>query len=162
MPSGPIRIEPDSVVIYGSSSVLESVDAVYTRPVTINDVSKNVSGVARLVAVPGARMSETEVAWSLDVVRFVEQRGRVNIAVRGTPAGVRLSVLPSTAEAVFLCRFPFKGNPADVCEFYVDYSDFTNSISGSCVVRCANLPQGVISWKLDPEVVDCMELEDQE
>ena len=162
MPAGPFRTDPDSVVIYGTSSALEGVDAVYTKPITINDASKNVSGVARLVAVPSVRMSDTEVTWSLDVVRFVEQRARVSIAARGVPAGVRLSVLPSTAEAVFLCRFPFRGNPADFCEFYVDYTEFTNSISGSCVVHCANLPQGVISWTLDPEVVDCMELEDQE
>ena len=162
MPSGKIRIEPDSVVIYGSSSLLESVDAILTKPITINDASKNLSGVARLVPVSGLRISESEVAWSLDVVRFVEQRGKVGIAVRGAPAGVRLAVLPSTAEAVFLCRFPSKGNPADVCEFYVDYTEFTNSLSGTCVVHCANLPQGVISWKLDPEVVNCMELEEQE
>lgn len=160
MAAGPMRIQPDSVVIYGNADILENVDAVLTRPISVNDASKNVSGVARLVPVSGIRLSESEVTWALDVVRYVEQRSQVHINVRGAPAGVKLSVLPSTAEAVFRCRFPSKGNPAEVCEFFVDYSEFSSSISGSCVVRCDNLPQGVIDWSIDPEVVDCLEMEE--
>jgi len=95
-------------------------------------------------------------------VRFVELRSEVGISVQGAPAGVSLSVYPSVAEVTFRCRFPSKGNPADVCEFYVDYSEFTRSISGKCVVHCANLPSGVIGWSINPEVVDCMEMEDAE
>lgn len=160
MPVGQMRIQPDSVVVYGSETVLDGIDAVFTRPITLGDLSKNVSGVARLVPVQGLRMSESEVTWALDVVRYVEQTSEVKIVVRGAPAGVRLSVFPSTAHAVFRCRFPSKGNPAEVCEFYVDYAEFARSISGNCVVRCSNLPAGVISWTIDPEVVDCMEMED--
>ena len=160
MAAGPIRIQPDSVVVYGPDSQLETVDAVLTRPITVSDVSKNVSGVARLVQPQGLRISESEVTWALDVVRFVELRSEVVISVRGAPAGVTLSVYPSVVEAVFCCRFPSKGNPADVCEFYVDYSEFTGSRSGKCLVHCANLPSGVISWRVNPEVVDCMEMED--
>ena len=159
MAAGPMRIQPDSVVIYGPEKLLESVDAVLTRPITVSDASKNVSGVSRLVDVPGVRVSEHEVTWALDVVRYVELRSQVHIGVHGAPSGVSLSVLPSTAEAVFNCRFPSRGNPAEVCEFYVDYAEFSRSISGTCVVHCANLPQGVISWTIDPAVVDCMEEE---
>lgn len=160
MAAEPMRIQPDSVVIYGNADILKNVDAVLTRPISINDASKNVSGVARIVPVPGIRISETEVAWAVDVVRYVEQRSQVHISVRGVPAGVKLSVLPSTAEAVFYCRFPARGNPAQMCEFYVDYAEFSSSVSGSCVVRCDNLPQGVIDWSIDPQVVDCLEMEE--
>lgn len=160
MADGPMRIQPDSVVIYGSESLLEATDAILTRPIVVSDASKDRSGVARLVPVPGLRISDSEVAWSLDVVRFVEMRSQVHIAVHGAPAGVSVSVLPSTADALFCCRFPTRGNPADVCEFYVDYAEFSRSRSGSCVVHCSNLPQSVISWSVVPEVVDCMELED--
>lgn len=162
MAAGPMRIQPDSVVVYGSESQLETIDAVLTRPISLSDLSKNVSGVASLVSPMGLRISETEATWSLDVVRFVELRSEVGISVRGAPAGVTLSVYPAVVEAVFCCRFPSKGNPADICEFYVDYSEYTGSISGNCLVHCANLPAGVISWSVSPEVVDCMEMEDSE
>ena len=162
MAAGPMRIQPDSVVVYGPEGQLESIDAVLTRPITLSDISKNVSGVARLVQPQGLRISETEATWAMDVVRFVELSSEVGITVRGAPAGVTLSVYPSVADAVFYCRFPSKGNPADVCEFYVDYSEFTGSISGKCLVHCTNLPSGVISWSVSPEVVDCMEMEEAE
>ena len=162
MAAGPMRIQPDSVVVYGPESQIENIDAVLTRPITLSDLSKNVSGVARLVQPQGIRMSESETTWALDVVRYVELRSEVGISVVGAPAGVSLSVYPSVVEAVFCCRFPSKGNPADVCEFYVDYAEYTGSISGNCLVHCANLPSGVISWSVSPEVVDCMEMEDAE
>ena len=160
MAAGPIRFQPDSVTLYGSQSLLETIDAVLTRPLTFNELSKNVGGVARLVPVPGVRMSEQEVTWSLDVVRYVELRSEVSVLSRNVPAGISFSVFPSTVEAVFRCLFPVKGDPADVCEFYVDYGDFSRSISGNCIVRCDKMPSYVIDYNIVPQVVECMEMED--
>ena len=162
MASGPIRFQPDSVTIYGDDSLLETVDAVLTRPLNYNDLSKSAGGVARLVPIPGIRMSEQEVTWSLEVVRYVETRTEVSVITRNVPFGISFSVFPSTVEAVFRCRFPVKGDPSDVCEFYVDYSEFASSLSGSCIVHCDYLPNYVIDYSIIPEVVECMELEGQE
>lgn len=162
MASGPIRFQPDSVTIYGDGSLLETVDAVLTRPINSNELSKSTGGVTRLVPVPGIRMSEQEVTWSLDVVRFVEMRADVSVTARNVPAGISFSVYPSSVEAVFRCRFPVKGDPSDVCEFYVDYNEFSSSLSGSCIVHCDYQPSYVIDLSIIPEVVECMELEEQE
>ena len=160
MATGPVRCQPDSVTVYGSESALESIEAVYTRPISLTDLSGSNSGVSRLESIPGVRFSESEVTWSLEVVRYVELRKTVSIGQRNVPAGISFSVFPSTAEAVFRCRFPARSNPADVCEFYVDYSEFSRSLSGNCIVHCDNLPAYVIDLRLDPEVVECMEMED--
>ena len=40
---------------------------------------------------------------------------------------------------------------------YVDYKDFVSSSDGKCAVRTGALPQGIISVKLMPEVVECVE-----
>lgn len=162
MASGPIRIQPDSVTVYGDGSLLETIDAVYTRPLNFNDLSKSVGGVAALVPVPGIRLSEKEVTWALDVVRYVEKRSEVSIIARNVPDGISFSMFPSTAEAVFHCRFPAKGDPADVCEFYVDYTEFASSLSGNCVVHSDNVPSYVIDCDIRPSVVECMEMEEAE
>ena len=161
-PAGPIRFQPDSVTIYGDESLLETVDAVFTRPLNYNDLSKNVGGVTSLVQVPGIRMSDTEVTWSLDVVRYVELRSEVSVIARNVPDGIAFSAFPSTVEAIFRCRFPAKGDPADVCEFYVDYAEFSRSLSGNCVVHCDNVPSYVIDCDIHPAVVECMEMEETE
>lgn len=162
MASGPIRIQPDSVTVYGDESLLETIDAVFTRPLNYNDISKSAGGVAALVPIPGVRLSEREVTWSLDVVRYVELRSQVSVIARNVPDGLSFSVFPSTVEAVFRCRFPAKGDPADLCEFYVDYAEFSRSLSGNCVVHCDNVPPYVIDCDIRPAVVECMEIEGAE
>ena len=160
MAAGPIHLSPDSVTVYGEASRLAAVDEVVTRSLAFSDLSKSKGGVVRLVCPPGLRISDTDVTWSLEVARYVEVRSTVQLGVRNVPAGTSLSVYPSRAEAVFLCQFPAKGDPAGECEFYVDYAEFAESQSGRCVARCDNLPAYVIDWRLEPETFDCMLRED--
>ena len=158
MPVAPMSFQPDSVTVYGDLNLLETIESVSTRPITLKDLSKSKRGVSQLAAHPGLRLSETEVTWSIDIVRFVELRKDVPVNVRNVPSGISMFTLPPTVEAVFRCTFPAKGNPADVSEFYVDYSDFARSLSGNCMVRCDNLPSYVIDYSVIPEVVECMEI----
>ena len=158
MALGPMHLHPDSVTVYGESAKLATVDAVLTRPFSLNELSRNESGIVRLSVPQGVRISDTEVTWSLDVVRYVECRSSVPVGTRNVPAGLTLSVFPSIADAVFLCVFPMRSDPSE-SEFYVDYADFAESVSGKCVARADDLPQGVIEWRLEPEVFECMEME---
>lgn len=160
MASGPMQLRPDSVTVYGEEAKLAGIDAVLTKTLSFNDLSKSASGVVKLVAPQGVRMSDSEVTWSLDVARFVEIRSDVKLEVRNVPPGVKFSVYPSSAVAVFRCQFPAKGNPQESAHFYVDYRDFAQSMSGRCVAHCEKLPSYVIDWRLEPEVFDCMVRED--
>lgn len=162
MSDGPMKLTPDSVTLYGEASKLAAVDKVLTRSINLPELRKSRSGVVKLVPPSGLRMSDHDVTWSLEVSRFVEVRSNVRIEVRGVPAGQRLSVYPSSAEAVFRCHFPAKGNPAESCVFYVDYEEFASSLSGRCVAHCDNLPESVIDWSLEPETFGCMVMEDEQ
>ena len=156
MAASPLKLVPDSVTVYGPESRLAAVDEVVTKSVSLSDLSGNKGGVVKLVPLQGLRMSASDVTWSLDVVRFVEVRSNVVLSARNVPAGVSFAIYPSRAEAVFRCLFPAKGNPAERCEFYVDFNDFASSISGRCVARCDKLPPYVIDWSLEPETFDCI------
>ena len=160
MASGPMRLSPDSVTVYGENSRLAAIHEVVTRSLSLTELSKSKGGVVKLVPVPGLRMSDSETAWSLDVVRFVEVRANVRLAVRNAPAGESFSIYPSHAEAVFRCQFPAQGDPSEECVFYIDYADFAASRSGRCVAHCDKLPPYVIDWHLEPEIFDCMLMED--
>lgn len=162
MAAGPMNVSPDSVTVYGDDANLATVEAVLTKVLTLNDLSKSVGGMVKLVPVPGLRMSERDVTWSLDVVRFVELRSDVSIGVRNVPQGVSFSVYPSRTEAVFLCQFPTRSDPAATCEFYVDYDEFLGSESGRCVCHADNVPPYVLKWRLGQEIFDCMVREEAE
>ena len=59
-------------------------------------------------------------------------------------------------KASLKCRFPLKGDPARSMELYVDYEDFVRTVSGKCPVRHATLPEGVISYDIEPFYVECI------
>ena len=48
-------------------------------------------------------------------------------------------------------------NPTEDVVFYVDYKDFEESINGRCVARTSGMPEGVIDWRIDPQVFSCVE-----
>ena len=132
-------------------------DRVFTKTVDLVNLKSSAHGSVKLEPIQGVRMSETEVSYSLDVSRFVELKKEVQVNTRNVPAGVKLSVYPSTAKVVYKCTFPLSRDPRDLVNFYIDYHDFEKSIGGRCIAHSSAIPEGVIEYSIDPEVFDCVE-----
>jgi len=156
MATRPMTLQPDSVLVYGEPARIESIEYVLTRPIDLWNIRSSVHGSVRLEVPSGVRLSETEVAYSMEVSRYVEVTSEVDVETRNVPRGSELVVLPSRASVTFRCVFPMGSDPAKNARFYVDYSDFAGSITGRCVARTEDLPSGVISWNMVPEVFDCI------
>lgn len=158
MPSGPFRIFPDSVTIYGEDVHLAAVERVTASRLLLTDVHESQHGVLRLNPVKGVRISADEVSYELPVSRYVELRAAVPVEVWNAPAGHQLQVYPPTAQVVLRCTFPLSKDPLSSFKLYVDWRDFSESISGRCVARTLRLPTGVLEYRVEPEVFDCVEL----
>ena len=152
-----IRLQPDSVLVYGSPDMLSGISEVCTRTIVKNDIHGNMHGEIALEEPLRTRLSEHVVSWEQDVSRFVEIPAELPVSVRGVPAGSVMSVYPSTVKAIFKCVFPVMADPSSIAECHVDYAEFQKSVTGRCMIRCINLPKGVISCKLEPEVAECIE-----
>ena len=157
MASGPLRLIPDSVMVYGEQARLDLVDHVSTNPLMLDDVHDNQHGVVRLRRIQGVRISEDEVTYELPVSRYVELRSSLPVRVMGVPAGRHLQVFPSQATVILLCTFPVGRDPFEAFELYIDYKDFASSLSGRCVARALHLPRGVLDYRVEPNVFDCIE-----
>lgn len=153
----PMSTVPDSVLVYGEPSRLASIDAVMTRPINLGEVRSNVHGVAKLEKLPGVRISEDEVAYELEITRFVEVNSEFKVGTRNVPAGKELAVYPSSASVSFRCVFPVEVDPSDVVEVYVDYRDFASSLGGTCVLHCGRVPSCVIDYDIDPQYCECVD-----
>jgi len=156
MPLHPMSVNPDSVLVYGEPSRIESIDYVLTRPIDLWGLRNSVHGTVKLEVPSGVRLSDTQVVYSMEVSRYVETSAAVDIQVRNVPRGLDLVVLPPEAKVVFRTVFPVGTDPAQKSVFYVDYNDFANSITGRCIPKVEGLPSGVISWKMSPEAFDCI------
>lgn len=157
MATEPMSVQPDSVVIYGEPSRLESIDRILTQTISHSDVKSGVHGVVKLEVPKSLRISASEVSYSMNVSRYVEVKEQVKIRVLHAPAGKELSIYPSTAEVVFRCSFPLRKNPTSGISFYIDYDEFVNSISGRCVARISSQPQHILDYRIEPEVFECLE-----
>ena len=153
---GEMQLVPDSVYVYGEASRLENIEMIRTRPINLRNLKSNANGKVRLDAPVGIRLSDEEVVYSLEVSRYVELSETVEIKYRNVPDNVNFEVLPSTAQVVFRTVFPVGVNPARRAEFYVDYQEYQKSLTGRCMVLCDKLPSSVISYRISPEVVDCL------
>lgn len=157
MAYGELQFSPDSVKVYGDPHRLESVDCVYTDPVSQVNIDQNVQGVVHIDAPAGLRLSDSSVKYSQDVVRYVEVVSKAPVNVRNVPQGHNLTPFPSTVDVTYRLVFPVSGNPASVISFYVDYEDFTSSIGGKCVVKAERVPDSVIALDIYPPACDCIE-----
>ena len=157
MASGPLRITPDSVTVYGEKARLDLVDHVSTAQVTLDDVHEAQHGVLRLRRIKGVRLSDEVISYELPVSRYVEMRSELPVTVKNVPGGRHLDVFPSRANVILHCTFPVGRDPFEAFELYIDYADFASSLSGRCVARVRELPRGVLDYRVEPAVFDCIE-----
>jgi hypothetical protein len=156
MSSAALKIEPDSVTIYGEAARIDNVDRIFTSSLNLYDVHENRHGTLRLGKIKGVRLSEEEVHYTMTVSRYVEISVNLPVEVWNAPAGRRLQVYPSSADVVFRCVFPVSKDPTESVRLYIDYEDFLSSLNGRCIPKALSLPPGVIDYYVFPEVFDCI------
>lgn len=155
--SEPLTVAPDSVTVYGEPAQLDHIDRVLTNTISLQNLSSSAHGVVKLETPVGVRISDKDVSYSLEVTRYVEVKASVSVSVSNVPSGKELLVYPSVVDVVFKCVFPLGFDPSEGVRFYVDYHDFINSINGRCVPKVKGLSSSVISYSIEPQVVECIE-----
>ena len=153
---GDLKVNPDSVTLYGELKILDNIDQVMTKPLRKSDLYSDIQGFIGLEPISNVRFSTDQVQYSMDVSRYVEIIADITVETRDVPADKEMLIIPSRVRATMKCYFPLKGDPASSMSLYVDYDDFFKTVSGKCPVRNATLPEGVISYEIEPFYVECI------
>ena len=156
MSDGRVEISPDSVIVYGEPSRLESISSINTEPIRHSDLHSDVSGTVKLEQIQGVRLSDSQISYSIDVVRFTELQTVTPIGVINVPDGKTLSVYPSVARVSVKYEFPPVSGFTEEVSLVVDYNEYQESLSGKCRVRMAAPKEGVISYEINPPYVECI------
>ena len=157
MALGEMSLSVDSVLVYGQPDRIASVSRIETEPVTLRDLRRDAHGTVELAVPADVRLSENEVGYKLPVGRYVEMHSILDIDVMNVPLGTEFVLSPSVAEVVWRCSFPLRSNPSDNAGLYVDYHDFDGSLTGKCMIRLSDMPDGVISYEIEPQFCTCLE-----
>ncbi len=160
MGDGHLKAVPDSVTLYGESHRLASIDKVFTEPVKYVSLTSDIQGIVGLEPIGGVRMSHDEVHYLLDVTRYVEIKRNISVRVVNVPMDKKMHIFPSMATISAKLTFPLVDSGYENLELQVDYEDYVNSLSGKCPVKLSSVPNGLISYEVDPIAVSCL-LEDK-
>ena len=158
MPGGPMSVSPDTVTVYGDQARLDALERIKTPRLVLSDLKESQHGVLRLNVPDDVRLSTDQVSYEIPVSRYVELQATLPVQVRNVPAGRQLQVFPASAKVVLRCSFPLVKDPLDAFKLYVDWKDFSTSLTGRCAPRISQLPAGVLEYRVEPEVFDCVEL----
>ena len=155
MPYSPMTVRPDSILIYGDRDVIAKIEEVVSYPVTIDNVSGTLSGVATLKEIEGVRFSHDEIFYNQEVGRYLEKTLTVPVVITDAPSYANVAIVPQQVEIRY--REPFS-NPAryGIRDFQVGIS--YNEILHKDVVkpRILKMPDNILSIRMEPLFVECV------
>ena len=151
----PVRLTPDSVLVYARESYLEIIEEVKTRKITLGNLSQSVEGIARLEIPENTRLSHTEAEYRIPVRRYVELSFEVPVTTRNVPYRRELFVLPDVVTIQFRCPFHDASviSPDDF-RLVVDYKDFVQKESGKIIPVLEASPPMISHITMMPQFVD--------
>ncbi len=151
----PVRLTPDSVLVYAQEPYLEIIEEVKTRRTTLGNLSQSVEGIARLEIPENTRLSHAEVEYRIPVLRYVEMSFEVPVTTRNVPYRRELFVLPDVVTIQFRCPFrEASGISPDDFLLVIDYNDFIKKESGKIIPVLEASPGYISHIIVSPQFVD--------
>lgn len=89
---------PSSVKVYGRAEVLDTIRAVHTEPVALQNVKDTISFAFALVAPAGTRLAEDSVLLTAYTERYTEKKMTVALHTENVPTGEYLRIFPEMVE----------------------------------------------------------------
>ncbi|MBR2947478.1 MAG: hypothetical protein IKC17_02685 [Bacteroidales bacterium] len=156
MPVGDISLKPDSIDIYGEAHYISVIDSVWTEAFYETDVKTSLNGILDIVPQRHIQYSTNSVYYTIDVARYVEETVTVKVETVDLPQEKDMIILPSTVDVTYRRFFSRVRFDDDDVRFIVKYSDYLQSINSRVVPVWDNMPQGIITYEINPRVVDCI------
>jgi len=128
------QVSPDSIMVSGASSLVDTIESWPTDSVTLSDITGNISEKISLKA-PSSLIdiSETEITYSLEVEEFTEGEAKVFIQTNNLPQGRMVSFSPSFITVKYdvpIDQYSEVKDFENLFTAYVDYDRLQQDSSG--------------------------------
>ena len=94
----PIQSKPDSILVRGPKSILDTLKAVSTMLFETTDVYEGISQEVGLKSIPELQFAQENVQLLMPVSRYSEKEFVLQVEVINLPLGVRVKLFPPTAK----------------------------------------------------------------
>ena len=155
-----VSVEPDSVEVYATPEVYDTLRQVVTTPLTLSGINAHYTGEVPLAAIRGAKTSPANVNVTVQVDRITEKTVEVPVEGVNFPAGKHLKAFPAKVKVIFQVGIgQYRKVTADDFKLVVNYEELLQQTDGTIRLSLKYVPQGVSHVRLSPSRIEFL-LED--
>ena len=149
-----ISVTPDYVDISGPASILDTLKAVYTEPISLKNLSKDVTKTVSFEEIYGTQINESSAKVKVEVERFTESKKTVPLVVKNLPDSLLIRLFPHAIDVTFDVGLSRYEVVSDTCfYFYVDYNQIKNN-PASLKIQIERSPRHIKDLVFTPETVE--------
>lgn len=150
-----IQIKPDSVTVFASHRILDTMRAVYVRPIYLHNQKDTLTMEAPLQSIRGAKFEPQSVKVHFVIDRLVEKTVKVPISQANFPANKTLRTFPAHVDITFQVGMGMYRHitPEDFV-VVVNYEDLLQNNSNSINLSLKSTPEGASFVRIHPSTVE--------
>ena len=151
----PIKIIPDSILVRGPKSILDTLGSIKTKYIEVEDVYESLSKKISLQLIPEIQLSESSANIELSVSRYSEKEFTLGIGLINTPEGIRVKLFPPKAKIrATLPLSVLRTVKASDFNLVVDYNDIEKKDSEKLQLIMIQQPPSIKKLIFDPQRVN--------
>lgn len=153
-----IHVQPDSVKLIGSETLLSKISSVNTEPLVLNEVNSDFSKTVAIAVTPTLKkmkLSQYKVAVSAKVQKFTEGTFEIPVTIVNLPVGTTINYFPKTIPVIYYVSLnDYKLiKPADFV-LECDFNDIKNTDKTFFTPKLVDQPKQVKSVRLKQNKVE--------
>lgn len=149
-----IRITPDSVRVFAARTILDTLEYVDTRYLSLTELSDTVEQKLDLKPIAGAKLVPSDVTIFVPVEEYTEKTMSLPLEVLGVPDTLHLRTFPSTVQlSCFVALRDFKDVVPESFRVSVDYEKL-NKDASRLPVEVLEMPLNVKNVRCKPDSVE--------
>ena len=149
------KFSPDSITIYASESILDSIKYVFTEPLQLSDVTDTITENVNIRKMLGVKCLPAVVDVSIYPDVLTEESIEVPITPINVPANKVLRTFPSRVKVSFVTGASlFRSIRPESFSVVADYNDVADHPSDKCNIYLRATPSGVNKAKTELKQVD--------
>lgn len=150
-----ISVKPDSVSIYASDNVLDTVTAAYTTALNIGSVGQDTALSVPIRGIRGAKFVPSQVNTKVYVDMITEKTVQVPVEMVNFPATKILRTFPQKVNVTFqLGAAKYNSINADNFVIVVSYDELVNNTTGKFRPKLKTIPSGASHVRITPGEVE--------
>ncbi len=155
MPKNEIVFQPDSIIIKGAATILDSIGYIETEKLKINKLSENYSRKLSLVQREDISYSQNSIDINIEVEEYTEAKITIPITVINLPENENIKIFPNKIKITYFVGFSsYKNISEQNFNAIVDYNLLKFSPSNKLKTQVILISDNIKSFTATPSYVD--------